>query len=102
MLSTTDWFFAGRNLLKDIKHHSHSWPFLEPVDTKEVPSPHAHYHHRHSRAFLLRQITDYLDVVKDPIDLQMIEQRLTQPNVYYKTKVGAPRAGFDIRTAQTL
>ena len=42
MLSTTDWFFAGRNLLKDIKHHSHSWPFLEPVDTKEVPSPPEH------------------------------------------------------------
>jgi len=55
-----------RMLLKDIKHHSHSWPFLDPVDTNEV--------------------TDYLDVITDPIDLQMIEKRLSQPNIYYKTK----------------
>lgn len=33
------------------------------------------------------QITDYLDVIKDPIDLTMIEKRLNQPNTYYKTKV---------------
>ena len=36
---TCDVFFASamcRMLLKDIKHHSHSWPFLDPVDTDEV------------------------------------------------------------------
>ena len=33
------------------------------------------------------QITDYLDVIKDPIDLTMIEKRLNQPNTFYKTKV---------------
>ena len=35
------------------------------------------------------QVTDYLDVITDPIDLQMIEKRLNQPNIYYKTKVRA-------------
>ena len=34
-----------------------------------------------------QQVTDYLDVITDPIDLQMIEKRLSQPNIYYKTKV---------------
>lgn len=33
------------------------------------------------------QITDYLDIIKDPIDLTMIEKRLNQPNTFYKTKV---------------
>ena len=33
------------------------------------------------------QITDYLDVIKDPIDLTTIEKRLNQPNTFYKTKV---------------
>ena len=37
--------------------------------------------------FVLLQITDYLDVIKDPIDLTMIEKRLNQPNTFYKTKV---------------
>lgn len=37
----------------------------------------------------LGQITDYLDVIKDPIDLTMIEKRLNQPNTFYKTKVGS-------------
>jgi len=37
-----------------LKHRS-SWPFLQPVDTKEVP--------------------DYLSVVKNPIDLQIIKDK---------------------------
>jgi hypothetical protein len=41
----------------------------------------------HSITQSLNQITDYLDVIKDPIDLTMIEKRLNQPNTYYKTKV---------------
>ena len=36
---------------------------------------------------VLVQITDYLDIIKDPIDLTMIEKRLNQPNTFYKTKV---------------
>eukprot|EP01052_Picozoa_sp_SAG31_P023812 SAG31_NODE_1987_length_6724_cov_18.235925_3_plen_247_part_00 len=55
-----------RQVLKEIKGHSHSWPFAEPVNTDEV--------------------TEYLTVIKDPVDLQMIERRLKQPNLFYKTK----------------
>ena len=83
-------------LLKEIKHHSHSWPFADPVDTDEVrhidpartmqrflDPPCACAHLLGLRA----QITDYLDIIKDPIDLTMIEKRLNQPNTFYKTKV---------------
>lgn len=85
-----------RMLLKEIKHHSHSWPFADPVDTDEVR--HIDPTRRMARfsdflfacahALGLRvQITDYLDIIKDPIDLTMIEKRLNQPNTFYKTKV---------------
>eukprot|EP01050_Picozoa_sp_SAG11_P022635 SAG11_NODE_4327_length_1946_cov_2.250135_3_plen_125_part_00 len=32
------------------------------------------------------EVTDYLTIIKDPIDLQLIERRLKQPNLFYKTK----------------
>jgi histone acetyltransferase len=55
-----------KQVFKEVKNHSHSWPFAEPVNTEEV--------------------TDYLTVIKDPIDLQMIERRLKQSALFYKTK----------------
>jgi histone acetyltransferase len=52
-------------VMQKIKDHSSSWPFLYPVDPVEVP--------------------DYYEVIKDPIDLQSIENRLKAKN-YYITK----------------
>lgn len=46
------------NVLREVFNHRAAWPFLEPVDTSEVP--------------------DYLDVVTDPIDLSLIEKRLKE------------------------
>jgi histone acetyltransferase len=46
------------NILREVFNHRAAWPFLEPVDTSEVP--------------------DYLDVVTDPIDLSLIEKRLKE------------------------
>jgi ribosomal protein S18 acetylase RimI-like enzyme/vacuolar-type H+-ATPase subunit H len=54
-----------RNILELIKNHSSSWPFHVPVSREEVP--------------------DYYDVIKDPIDLELVEKRLNQGN-YYITK----------------
>ena len=54
-----------RELLRAVKSHADAWPFLEPVDGKEVP--------------------DYYDVITNPVDLQMIERRLESGN-YYITK----------------
>ncbi|KCZ74937.1 hypothetical protein H311_04093, partial [Anncaliia algerae PRA109] len=48
-------------LLKQ-KHRNYSWPFLEPVDIKQVP--------------------DYYTVIKNPIDLKTIQSRLAS----YKNK----------------
>ncbi|CAM9459931.1 unnamed protein product [Chrysoparadoxa australica] len=42
-----------------------SWPFMEPVDTGVV--------------------TDYLEVIKEPVDLRTIKERLEQGD-YYRTK----------------
>jgi len=52
-------------VLEKIKEHPGSWPFHQPVDKKEVP--------------------DYYDVIKDPVDLCLIEKRLKDSN-YYITK----------------
>lgn len=48
-----------------IKEQQFAWPFLEPVDTKDVP--------------------DYLDVITKPIDLSTIEKRIRSDN-HYRTK----------------
>mmetsp|Transcript_29602 Transcript_29602/g.51104 ORF Transcript_29602/g.51104 Transcript_29602/m.51104 type:complete len:438 (-) Transcript_29602:289-1602(-) len=50
---------------KKVKENVNSWPFNEPVDPVEVP--------------------DYLDVIKDPIDLGTIKERLDKGD-FYKTK----------------
>ncbi|KAL6052194.1 histone acetyltransferase [Balamuthia mandrillaris] len=54
-----------RDVLEEAKNHEMSWPFREPVSAKEVP--------------------DYYDVIKDPIDLSTIESRLDSGQ-YYITK----------------
>mmetsp|Transcript_3149 Transcript_3149/g.11368 ORF Transcript_3149/g.11368 Transcript_3149/m.11368 type:complete len:450 (-) Transcript_3149:1330-2679(-) len=49
-------------LLKGVRAHEDAWPFQEPVDPNEVP--------------------DYYDVVKEPIDLASIQQRLESRKYY--------------------
>jgi histone acetyltransferase len=39
-----------------VAEHADAWPFKEPVDAREVP--------------------DYYDIIKDPIDLRTISRRL--------------------------
>lgn len=48
-----------------LKEQQFVWPFLEPVDLKEVP--------------------DYLNVVTKPVDLAIVEKRIRSDN-HYRTK----------------
>jgi histone acetyltransferase len=45
-----------RPLLTEIQNHPSAWPFLEPVNGQEV--------------------VDYYDVIKDPMDLKTMEEKL--------------------------
>ncbi|XP_035209006.1 nucleosome-remodeling factor subunit NURF301-like [Stegodyphus dumicola] len=45
-----------RRLLKTLMSHKHAWPFMKPVDPLEAP--------------------DYYKVIKEPMDLKTVEQRL--------------------------
>jgi len=54
-----------REVVAKIKAHPSSWPFLKPVDRREVP--------------------DYYEVIKDPIDLETVAKRVEAGN-YYITK----------------
>ncbi|CAM6120294.1 unnamed protein product [Calypogeia fissa] len=45
-----------RSLLKVVVEHADAWPFKEPVDAREVP--------------------DYYEVIKDPVDLRTLSKRL--------------------------
>ena len=56
-------------MIEKIKEKHFSWPFREPVDTAKV--------------------TDYFDIVKDPIDLSTMEKRIRKSPLesgYYKSK----------------
>ncbi|XP_042430297.1 histone acetyltransferase GCN5-like [Zingiber officinale] len=53
-----------RNLLKLMFEHPDAWPFKEPVDAREVP--------------------DYYDIIKDPMDLRTMSKRL-ESGQYYVT-----------------
>jgi len=53
-----------QSLLKSVHSHPQSWPFLTAVNTEEV--------------------TDYLDVISDPIDLSLIQERLNDN--HYKSR----------------
>lgn len=53
-----------KKLLKSIQQHRNAWPFLKPVDSRQVP--------------------DYYDIIKEPMDLGTIESKLnkqTYPNL---------------------
>jgi len=52
-------------VMEKIREHPSSWPFLTPVDPREVP--------------------DYYEVIKDPVDITLLEKRLKAKN-YYITK----------------
>lgn len=54
-----------QNLMREILKHNDAWPFQEAVNASQVP--------------------DYYDVVKDPIDLSIINSRVMGGN-YYQTK----------------
>ncbi|WOL03146.1 histone acetyltransferase GCN5 [Canna indica] len=51
-----------RNLLKLMFDHPDAWPFKEPVDAREVP--------------------DYYDIIKDPMDLRTMSKRLESEQYY--------------------
>jgi len=52
-------------IMRKTEEQQFAWPFRQPVDTSEV--------------------TDYLDVIKDPIDLSTIEKRIRKGE-WYKSK----------------
>lgn len=52
-------------LVRKVEEQQFSWPFREPVDTTEVK--------------------DYLDIVKDPVDLSTMEKRIRRGD-WYKSK----------------
>jgi histone acetyltransferase len=52
-------------IIRKIEDQQYAWPFREPVDTNEI--------------------TDYLTVIKDPIDLSTIEKRIRKGD-WYKSK----------------
>lgn len=56
-LSSKD-FDGLRKLIKQLQTHKSAWPFMEPVDPNEAP--------------------DYYKVIKEPMDLQTIELRITE------------------------
>ncbi|CAG8384428.1 unnamed protein product [Penicillium salamii] len=54
-----------RSFLNQIQNHKHAWPFLKPVNKEEV--------------------TDYYDVIKNPIDLGTMEEILETDVDHYAT-----------------
>ena len=63
-----------RHVHAAVCEHADSWPFSEPVDGEEV--------------------TDYYDIVKEPIDLKMILERIESGDYYITLEV---RAGTPCR-----
>ena len=51
-----------RAIVNVIQAHSDAWPFAAPVNPLEV--------------------TDYYDVVKDPVDMELIQERVSAGNYY--------------------
>eukprot|EP00871_Galdieria_phlegrea_P004236 jgi/Galph1/4813/GphlegSOOS_G3447.1 len=56
-----------QQVLTQVKQHPSAWPFLEPVDPEQTGA------------------LDYYDVIKNPIDLKTIQERLDRGD-YYVTK----------------
>ncbi|XP_028828585.1 nucleosome-remodeling factor subunit BPTF-like isoform X2 [Denticeps clupeoides] len=64
LTSLTDQDYEGlRRILRSLQAHKMAWPFLEPVDPSKVP--------------------DYYGVIKEPMDLSTLEDRL-QKHYYIK------------------
>ncbi|KAE9621923.1 putative histone acetyltransferase chromatin remodeler Bromodomain family [Lupinus albus] len=51
-----------RSLLKSMHDHADAWPFKEPVDARDVP--------------------DYYDIIKDPMDLKTMSKRVESEQYY--------------------
>ncbi|KAG5043545.1 hypothetical protein JHK87_007460 [Glycine soja] len=51
-----------RSLLKSMFDHADAWPFKEPVDARDVP--------------------DYYDIIKDPMDLKTMSKRVDSEQYY--------------------
>ncbi|KAB2602006.1 histone acetyltransferase GCN5 [Pyrus ussuriensis x Pyrus communis] len=51
-----------RSLLKSMHEHADAWPFKEPVDARDVP--------------------DYYDIIKDPMDLRTMSKRVESEQYY--------------------
>ncbi|KAL4604695.1 hypothetical protein ACB092_10G208500 [Castanea dentata] len=51
-----------RSLLKSLNDHVDAWPFKEPVDARDVP--------------------DYYDIIKDPMDLKTMSKRVESEQYY--------------------
>ncbi|XP_047136473.1 histone acetyltransferase KAT2A isoform X2 [Hydra vulgaris] len=64
LLNATAHHGALLNVLNAVKNHASAWPFLKPVPRNEVP--------------------DYYDIIKYPMDLQTMEERLEKK--YYTLK----------------
>lgn len=62
--SNVNFFTQCRNIIAKMKNNKNSWPFLKPVDPKEVPN--------------------YYETIKEPMDLQTLEGNLETG--MYKTK----------------
>ncbi|KAH7836857.1 hypothetical protein Vadar_006524 [Vaccinium darrowii] len=56
------WTAFMRSLLKAMNDHPDAWPFKEPVDAREVP--------------------DYYDIIKDPMDLKTMSKRVESEQYY--------------------
>ncbi|GAV81026.1 Bromodomain domain-containing protein/Acetyltransf_7 domain-containing protein [Cephalotus follicularis] len=56
------WTTFMRSLLKSMHDHLDAWPFKEPVDAREVP--------------------DYYDIIKDPMDLKTMSKRVESEQYY--------------------
>lgn len=62
--TNVNFFTQCRNIIAKMKNNKNSWPFLKPVDPKEVPN--------------------YYETIKEPMDLQTLEGNLETG--MYKTK----------------
>ncbi|XP_057994229.1 histone acetyltransferase GCN5-like isoform X4 [Hevea brasiliensis] len=56
------WTVFMRSLLKSMHDHVDAWPFKEPVDARDVP--------------------DYYDIIKDPMDLKTMSKRVESEQYY--------------------
>ena len=65
-----------RATLRSVSDHADAWPFLEPVDPVEVP--------------------DYYEIVKEPMSLQTIWQRIDAGDYYITLEVRAQPAPADV------